>query len=116
MFLQGLLAASNLLHRTSELKIRCNIRDNNDPFVETLRGLKSDNFQSGIVTILWSLRRVFESQCGMWVPILRMRLYETSSRFAVGVEHTRTFTEKGHNAKHRSKFAVLSQVMVTVAR
>jgi hypothetical protein len=33
----------------------------------------------------WSLRPWFESHCGTWVPVLRMRPYKPRSRVAVGV-------------------------------
>jgi hypothetical protein len=35
--------------------------------------------------IWWSLRRGFESNCGTWVPVFRMRPYKPRSRVAVGV-------------------------------
>jgi hypothetical protein len=40
--------------------------------------------KSGGAEIWWSLRSRFESQCGTWVQVFRMRLYKPWSRVAVG--------------------------------
>jgi hypothetical protein len=53
----------------------------------------------------------FQSHCGMWVPVLRMRPYKPRSSVAAGPSLL-----KGISAKHRSKFAALSSVMLTASR
>jgi hypothetical protein len=58
--------------------------------------------------------RGFESHCETWVPVFRIRPYKPRSCVAVGVkEHSLL---KAMSAKHRSKFAARSQIMVTAAR
>jgi hypothetical protein len=52
-----------------------------------------------------------------WSRVFRIWSFKRRSRVAVGVERERTLTAKSRtSAKHRSKFAALSPVMVTVAR
>jgi hypothetical protein len=46
------------------------------------------------LVILWSLHPQFQSHCGMWVTVLRMRPYKPKTCVAVGVAWKRTLTAK----------------------
>jgi hypothetical protein len=50
------------------------------------------------------------------VPVLWNRLYKPRSRVAAGVARNRTPLQKAVSAKHKSKFATLSPILVTAAR
>jgi hypothetical protein len=60
------------------------------------------------------LRREFESHCGTWGTLLRMRPYKPRSPVVVSEALERTSLLKATSAKHRSKSAALSPVLVTV--
>jgi hypothetical protein len=70
----------------------------------------SERFLSGTrrKTVNKIMNQSIESHFRTWVPVLRMRSDTPMSRVAVGVALK--------SAKHGSKFAALSLVMVTAAR
>jgi hypothetical protein len=62
------------------------------------------------------VRPRFEFHCRTWVSVLRRRPYKPRFRVAVGVWHEKELSLlKAMSAKHRSKFAALSAVMVIAA-